>query len=408
MGPTLRVLTFLHSFEPGGVERVALRLVRRWREVGVEAPLFIGRDQGLLRDELAAGLDFAVAHPGSWSERLETLWMIFKLPAEIRRVRPDLLFCAGNTYSVVAVLMKMMMGRKCPPIIAKISNDLILPGLSPWARFWYGRWAWLQARLIDGWVVMHPSMRGDVEAAIGQVELTVIPDPALTTAQLSLLRRWRPRNDGIAGRRFVAMGRLVRQKNYPLMLDAFAAAAASEDCLTIFGDGPERAALTARAAALGLAGQIHFAGHVSQSAEALLDHDILLLSSVYEGIPAALVEGIACGMPIVATDCGDGVRGLLKDWASARLVEGQTVAAFAAAIGGARQFTAERPEQDFDAASFTIEVGADAYLEAFAKVASVVPGRTRLTLVRRSANRPAQLQSISLAGGLSDGDREVA
>ena len=37
----MRILTFLHSFEPGGVERVALRLVRRWREQGVDAPLFL-------------------------------------------------------------------------------------------------------------------------------------------------------------------------------------------------------------------------------------------------------------------------------------------------------------------------------------------------------------------------------
>ena len=407
MGPTLRVLTFLHSFEPGGVERVALRLVRRWREVGVEAPLFIGRDQGLLRDELAAGLDFAVAHPGSWSERLETLWMIFKLPAEIRRVRPDLLFCAGNTYSVVAVLMKMMLGSKCPPIIAKISNDLILPGLSPWARFWYGRWAWLQARLIDGWVVMHPSMRGDVEATIGKVDLTVVPDPALTLAQLSLLERWRPRRDGAPGRRFVAMGRLVRQKNYPLMLDAFAAAARADDRLTIFGDGSERAGLVARAIELDLAGRVYFAGHVAESAEALLEHDILLLSSSYEGIPAALVEAMACGMPIVATDCGDGVRGLLEGWGPAWLVAGQEVAEFAAAIDEARHAGTDRPGQDFDAPSFTIEAGASAYLEAFTRIARGVPGRAHPTLVGRNDDRPTMLQPALLAAPIGS-DREVA
>ncbi len=403
----MRVLTFLHSFEPGGVERVALRLVRRWRDVGVDAPLFIGRDQGLLKDELAAGLEFTVAPAGSWSERLETLWMIFKLPAEMRRVKPDLLFCAGNTYSVVAVLMKMMLGSNCPPIIAKISNDLILPGLSPWARFWYGRWAWLQARLIDGWVVMHPSMRRDVEAAIGPADLTIIPDPALTMAQLTLLERWRPRRNGTAGRRFVAMGRLVRQKNYPLMLDAFAAAARADDRLTIFGDGPERAGLVARAIELDLVGRVYFAGHVAESAEALLEHDILLLSSAYEGIPAALVEAMACGMPIVATDCGDGVRGLLEGWDAARLVAGQEVAAFAAAIDEARHADPARRGQDFDAPSFTIEAGAGAYLEAFDRVARGAAGRARLTLVGRNDDCPTVLQPALLTDPIGS-DREVA
>ena len=40
----MRILTFIHSFDPGGVERVALRLVRDWRTRGVDAPLFVGRD----------------------------------------------------------------------------------------------------------------------------------------------------------------------------------------------------------------------------------------------------------------------------------------------------------------------------------------------------------------------------
>ncbi|MGH1560228.1 hypothetical protein ACRAWD_26530 [Caulobacter segnis] len=60
----MRVLTFLHSFEPGGVERIALRLVRRWRALNVDAPLFLGRTDGDMRDDVGAGLDFILAAPG--------------------------------------------------------------------------------------------------------------------------------------------------------------------------------------------------------------------------------------------------------------------------------------------------------------------------------------------------------
>ena len=52
----MRILTFLHSFELGGVERIALRLVRSWRENGADAPLFMGRVDGPMRGELADGL----------------------------------------------------------------------------------------------------------------------------------------------------------------------------------------------------------------------------------------------------------------------------------------------------------------------------------------------------------------
>jgi glycosyltransferase involved in cell wall biosynthesis len=403
----MRVLTFLHSFEPGGVERVALRLVRRWREVGVEAPLFIGRDECALRDELAAGLDFSAPGIDSWSARFETVWMILKLPAEIRRVRSDLLFCAGNTYSVVAVLMKMMLGKNCPPVMAKISNDLVLPNLSPSMRFLYGRWAWLQARLIDGWVVMHPAMRGDVEATIGDVALSVIPDPAVTMTQLALLQRWRPRPDSGGGRRFVAMGRLVRQKNYPLMLKAFAAGAGPDDRLMIFGDGPERDGLEALTRTLGLDGRIHFAGHVAESAEALVDQDVLLLSSRYEGIPAALVEAMACGMPIVATDCDDGVRGLLERCSHARLVQEHDAAAFGAAIRVARHDKADRPTDQFDAADFTIEAGANAYLDAFSKTLRGIAAHGDVQVAGNNGLVPTGLASANIAA-LIGSNRDAA
>ena len=49
----MRILTFLHSFEPGGVERIALRLVRAWRQDGADAPLLMGRSDGAMRAELA-------------------------------------------------------------------------------------------------------------------------------------------------------------------------------------------------------------------------------------------------------------------------------------------------------------------------------------------------------------------
>ena len=59
----MRILTFLHSFEPGGVERVALRLVRHWKASGVDAPLFMGRADGAMRAELGEGLDCQMPKP---------------------------------------------------------------------------------------------------------------------------------------------------------------------------------------------------------------------------------------------------------------------------------------------------------------------------------------------------------
>ena len=152
----LRVMTFLHSFEPGGVERVALRLHSEWTRLGIDARLVLGRDTGVQRNDWPR-LSYRTLAP-RWlpTAGVETLWLIAALPGEIRRQRPDVLFCAGNTYAVVAVAMRLLLGRACPPIVAKVSNDLARIDRSRLERWAYRLWLRIQGRLVDRFVGMAP------------------------------------------------------------------------------------------------------------------------------------------------------------------------------------------------------------------------------------------------------------
>lgn len=361
----MRVLTFLHSFELGGVERVALRLVRHWRAMGVDAPLFLGRSDGPLRQELALELDYAVPRqPPGGSGWFETLWMIANLPREIRRTRPDVLFCAGSTYTIVAVAMKLLLGRGCPPIAVKISNDLPRRDLPAPARLAWRAWLRVQARFIDRWIVMEESMCADVSALLGAVKSSVVPDPAISLSHV----RAAPREPMAKadGRRFVAVGRLVQQKHYPLMLDAFARGARPGDTLTILGDGPLAETLASQAKALGIAGRVTFAGHVPDAAARLGAYDTLLLSSAYEGVPAVLIEAMAAGLSIISTDSGSGVRGMLGDGQFGRIVAAADTDGFARALADSATAPPIGPEALAQARRFTIESAAQRYLDAFA------------------------------------------
>ena len=362
----MRVLTFLHSFEPGGVERVALRLVRQWRDMGIDAPLFMGRSDGALRSELADDLAYSAPQPRRGMAAFETMWMIWSLPNAILANEPDILFCAGNTYTIVVIAMKLLLGRRCPPIVAKVSNELQRPGQGMAMRLLFRGWAWLQSCFVDTWVVMHPAMRDQVANLRGSTPVAIIPDPALTFCQLEKLRAWRPRSGDLRGRRFVALGRLVPQKNYEMLLRAFAAGGSPDDQLTIYGDGQSRVGLERLAELLGLGSRLRFAGHVAHSASCLIGEDAMLMTSHFEGIPAALVEGMTCGMPIVATDCGVGVRALVEDYAGGTLVARGDIAAFASTI--ATLPSGDFPDEQFDAQRYTIESGAVAYLELFKQV----------------------------------------
>ncbi|WP_242122547.1 glycosyltransferase [Sphingobium sp. Sx8-8] len=365
----MRILTFLHSFEPGGVERVALRLIRRWREQGVDAPLFLGRSDGAIRAELGAGLDAHIPRQPPFSvSAFETLWMIATLPAFIRRQRPDALFCAGNSYAVVAVAMKLLLGRACPPILAKISNDLERRDMIWPARMAYRLWLRIQGRFIDHFVAMAPGLEQEIAALIRPKNgaVSIIPDPALSLEQIDRLRAVRAARGG-KGRLFVAIGRLARQKNIPLMLDAFSRVADADDRLLIFGDGPARKALEARAGRLGMGDRVRFMGHVADPALQIGRADAFLLSSDYEGVPAVLLEALAVGLPVVATECSAAMRSLLADGALGRLTPVGDVTAFAAAIR-----EAPMPQDDFVSLRltrrFTLDAASTAYLDRFDKI----------------------------------------
>jgi glycosyltransferase involved in cell wall biosynthesis len=210
----------------------------------------------------------------------------------------------------------------------------------------------------------------------------VVHDPAISAAQLLPPRD--PRSTG--PRRFVAVGRLVAQKHFALMLRAFARAVQPGETLTIFGDGPERAALEAQAATLGIADRVRFAGHVADAPARLGDYDVLLMSSRYEGVPAVVIEALAAGLAVVSTDCGAGLRSLLGQGRFGTIVP-QNEVLLAEAIRTAPLASPERETLLESLRRFTLERSAQAYWALFEGAAAA--GRT--------GDRPVRLEQEASA-----------
>jgi len=101
------------------------------------------------------------------------------------------------------------------------------------------------------------------------------------------------------------------EKNIGRLLRAFALATSEQPArLIIAGDGPERSALESLAAELGIDHRVHFAGHVAQPAPLFKQMDIFAMSSDTEQMPLSLLEAMAAGLPVAATDVGD-IRAML-------------------------------------------------------------------------------------------------
>lgn len=337
MTKPLRIAVPLHSFEPGGVERVALNLATAWQDAGHQVTVVLGRDEGAMRED-APSLDYAIEQALVPTRSFETLWLMWRLHRYLRRNPADIVFCAGNTYAVVLVVMKLLLGQHCPPVVIKISNDLERRDLPTPARWIYHWWLRIQGRYLEHFVGMAGPMEHEIasRAEVTDTRITIIADPALAEDQfaaLTALPRQLPDHQPRQGPvRLLAIGRLAGQKNFPLLLRAFARARLPDARLTILGEGGERAALERLAQRLGIGARLSLPGHSNSTLPYLRDADALIISSDYEGVPAVVLEALAAGLPVVSTDCSVSMAGLLGHGAFGQLVAVGDEAALAAAM----------------------------------------------------------------------------
>ncbi|NJQ01761.1 glycosyltransferase [Streptomyces zingiberis] len=135
-------------------------------------------------------------------------------------------------------------------------------------------------------------------------------------------------------RRIGAVGRLEEVKRLDRLVDAFAALAPDHPGweLHFFGEGPLEPVLRERAARLGCAERVVFRGAVRDVAAAYREVSVLALTSEREGRPMAVAEAAACGVPAVSFDLSGGVRELVADGRTGRLVRAGDRAAFTAAL----------------------------------------------------------------------------
>jgi glycosyltransferase involved in cell wall biosynthesis len=131
-----------------------------------------------------------------------------------------------------------------------------------------------------------------------------------------------------------ALSRLVPVKNYGLLLEAFALADALAGTakLVIIGDGPEREPLRAQAHSLGLVDRVDFVGARDNPMPLLKKADLFVHSSDREGFGLVIVEALAAGVPVVATDCRSGPSDILAGGAYGDLVPVGDAVSLAAAI----------------------------------------------------------------------------
>ena len=242
--------------------------------------------------------------------RPAALGRALRLALYIERERPDVVF-ANLTAAEYAAFFAARLVSSPPPIVPVLRN-VAEPGTKHTRR---------RRLLFPAAAHLVAVSRGVAEnfaAVVGVPEnrITVIYNPAaLPTA----IRRAEAAPDHPWFRDsgppvVLGVGRLVPQKDFRTLIEAFRRVLAERPCrLLILGEGPMRAELEGQVQALGLDDRVSLPGWAENPYAFMARAGLFVLSSRHEGFPGALVEALACGCPAVSTDCPAGPSEILED-----------------------------------------------------------------------------------------------
>jgi glycosyltransferase involved in cell wall biosynthesis len=294
------ILSYAQTFAGGGVERALLRLCGGWVAAGRCVTLVVGVPEGPLAAEMPAGVE--VVALGSAAYRA-----LFALPGIVAVRRPDVIFCPGSHYTSVAAWTRMRLRADCPPIVGKVSNALDRGDHGAIVGAGHRAWLRLHPHFLDRMVAMTPATAEATIAATGiaRGRVAVIANPpAMPIAGAAALE--------LPTQYILGVGRLAPQKRWDRLIAALPRLADRAVPLVILGEGAERGALIAQAAALGVADRVLLPGHAADPLAAMARAAVVALTSDYEGVPGVLREALSVGTPVVATDSSPAVREIVS------------------------------------------------------------------------------------------------
>jgi glycosyltransferase involved in cell wall biosynthesis len=166
----------------------------------------------------------------------------------------------------------------------------------------------------------------------------------------------------------LAVGRLAPEKDFPTLLRAFARLRAERPArlvrLVILGEGKERGPLEALARDLGVGPEVRLPGFEPNPFRYMGRSPVFALSSIYEGLPGALIQAMACGCRVISTDSPGGSREVLEDGALGLLVPPRDPEALARGLAALLDEAARTPARPHHPlARFTEAEAVDQYLE---------------------------------------------
>lgn len=325
-----RIAFFLPTLAGGGAERVALNLLKGMLERDIPLDLVLADAEGPYLSQVPDRVRIV---------NLATGRVILAVPALIRYLKttkPVALLSHMNHANIMAIVARDLAKIETKLVVvehdtlsaskSKLRRSQILPPIMKWL---YPR--------ADRIVGVSRGVADDLDCELGfepgtvkTVYNPVIDRDTIAKSQAPLTHPWFEAGSPPV---FLAVGRLSPQKDFSNLIRAFALLRQHKVArLMILGEGETRSQLEAEIAGLGMSEDVALPGFV-QNPYAYMHHaTTFVLSSRWEGLPTVLIEAMACGCSVVATDCPSGPQEILAAGKYGLLVPIENASALAAAM----------------------------------------------------------------------------
>ena len=292
-----RILHVITSLQLGGAERLMVDLLPRLRDMGheVELAVFDGRETPLFAPLEQAGITI---HRLATGRNVYDPRNIFDLARLLRRGHYDIVHTHNTACQLFAPFARTLSGQKTRLFTTEHSpsnhrrNKVFLRYIDKWMYARYNRI-----------ICISEQTRTNLEQHIGKQSKTSVVHNGIDVARFT-----KPIKDitGQTQLQIVMVAGFRYEKDQDTLLRAMAQLPGNYR-LRLVGDGARRAELENLAQTLGITARVDFAGVRSDIPDVLAEADVVVLSSHYEGLSLASVEGMASGRPFIASDV-EGLR----------------------------------------------------------------------------------------------------
>jgi glycosyltransferase involved in cell wall biosynthesis len=329
------VLFAINYLGRGGAESHTLRVLNYLDRERFRPLLAVAAKGGNYEPFLRPDVPIEPISIGTWrSSSTRQLLSAPGLRRVVQRERPDVVLTVMDLMSVLGIPTLLSLGARRPKIVpvvqippsieysrSRFGRSFVLPGV----RHLYAH--------ADQVIALSHGVAADLVRLDARLEgrITVIHNACVDERIESTDEA--PVEEQSSAPVVLGAGRLLPQKGFEHLIDAFAEVRKSVEAeLWIIGEGPDREQLQQRIARHGLGSSARLLGFKSNPHSYMRRATVFCLSSIYEGFGNVVVEAMACGAPVVSTDCPHGPSEIIRDESEGLLVPSRDPRALADAL----------------------------------------------------------------------------